>query len=49
MSLALPTFNYGWDTLAKMQARYSECKIVKALPTTFEEIAATWKQRLPAS
>jgi len=35
-----------YSDLRKMQAHYPNWKIVKTLPMIFEEIAASWKQRL---
>jgi CDP-paratose 2-epimerase len=36
-----------YSDLRKMQAHYPDWKITKSLPLIFEEIAASWKQRLP--
>jgi CDP-paratose 2-epimerase len=36
-----------YSDLRKMQAHYPNWKIGKSLPLIFEEIAASWKQRLP--
>jgi CDP-paratose 2-epimerase len=38
-----------YSDLRKMQAHYPEWKIAKTLPTIFEEIAASWNQRLSAT
>jgi len=38
-----------YSDLRKMQAHYPEWRMVKTLPMIFEEIAASWRQRLPAS
>jgi len=38
-----------YSDLRKMQAHYPDWKMVHSLPMIFEEIAASWKQRLPAS
>ena len=38
-----------YSDLRKMQAHYPEWRIVKTLPMIFEEIAASWKQRLPVN
>jgi CDP-paratose 2-epimerase len=38
-----------YSDLRKMQAHYPDWKIVKTLPMIFEEIVASWKQRLPAN
>jgi CDP-paratose 2-epimerase len=38
-----------YSDLRKMQAHYPEWRIVRTLPMIFEEIAASWKQRLPVS
>ena len=38
-----------YSDLRKMQAHYPEWRIVKTLPMIFEEITASWKQRLPVS
>lgn len=37
-----------YSDLRKMQTHYPAWGITKTLPTIFEEIAASWKQRLPA-
>ena len=37
-----------YSDLRKMEAHYPDWKIVKTLPMIFDEIAASWKQRLPA-
>src|SRR6202167_203914 len=37
-----------YSDLRKMKAHYPDWRIVKTLPMIFEEIAASWKQRLPA-
>jgi CDP-paratose 2-epimerase len=37
-----------YSDLRKMQSHYPEWKIGKPLPAIFEEIAASWKRRLPA-
>lgn len=37
-----------YSDLRKMQEHYPDWKIFKTLPTIFEEIAASWKQRLPS-
>jgi CDP-paratose 2-epimerase len=37
-----------YSDLRKMKTHYPDWKIVKTLPMIFEEIAASWKQRLPA-
>ncbi len=37
-----------YSDLRKMKAHYPDWKIVKTLPMIFEEIAASWKQRLAA-
>ena len=36
-----------YSDLRKMQAHYPEWRIIKTLPMIFEEIAASWRQRLP--
>ena len=38
-----------YSDLRKMQSHYPGWRIVKTLPTIFEEISASWKQRLSAS
>jgi CDP-paratose 2-epimerase len=38
-----------YSDLRKMQAHYPNWRIVKTLPMIFEEIVASWKQRLPAN
>ena len=38
-----------YSDLRKMQEHYPAWKITKTLPTIFEEIAASWKQRLTAT
>jgi CDP-paratose 2-epimerase len=38
-----------YSDLRKMQAHNPEWRIVKTVPMIFEEIAASWKQRLPVS
>ena len=38
-----------YSDLRKMQAHYPEWRITKTLPMIFEEIAASWKRRLPAN
>jgi CDP-paratose 2-epimerase len=37
-----------YSDLRKMQTHYPDWRIAKTLPVIFEEIAAGWKQRLPA-
>jgi CDP-paratose 2-epimerase len=37
-----------YSDLRKMKAHYPDWNIVKTLPMIFEEIAASWKRRLPA-
>ncbi len=37
-----------YSDLRKMKAHYPDWRIVKTLPMIFEEIAASWKQRLPS-
>jgi CDP-paratose 2-epimerase len=37
-----------YSDLRKMKAHYPDWRMVKTLPMIFEEIAASWKQRLPA-
>jgi len=37
-----------YSDLRKMQAHYPEWKLTKSLPTIFQEIAESWKLRLPA-
>jgi CDP-paratose 2-epimerase len=37
-----------YSDLRKMQSHYPDWRIVKTLPTIFEEISASWEQRLPA-
>ena len=38
-----------YSDLRKMQAHYPGWRIAKTLPMIFEEIAASWKERLLAS
>ena len=38
-----------YSDLRKMRAHYPEWRITKTLPMIFEEIAASWKRRLPVS
>jgi len=37
-----------YSDLRKMQAHFPNWRITKDLPTTFQEIAASWKHRLVA-
>jgi CDP-paratose 2-epimerase len=36
-----------YSDLRKMQAHYPDWKIVNTLPMIFQQIASSWKQRLP--
>jgi CDP-paratose 2-epimerase len=38
-----------YSDLRKMQTHFPDWRMVKTLPTIFEEIALSWKQRLPAT